>query len=833
MTLRPINAASIDPIYLQSEIKCLHQWHFPFGKVSLIKSKGCLEYVLEEDGKKIQGPIPTPPDADIEECSKFLISCELIVVDESVSFTLPVHRWKIEEGEVCLLQANDSLEYLLINREGVRIHRALFPLTDLDKKNLQKTIQNLKACQPLLKEGKVIFLSIYHSWNWNDHKVELLKDDELNFVIPDLDPYFGVPQQLLLKDHQLIWHVFNQKTKTTTFLSFEQTTLLYVDDEEVNCISNVKIKSQLSVIKEFKIEKLEVNTDCLEVPKNFFFTYPTFCSKFDSKIFIHHESYAITLVNTGKVNNMNPMTWYGHAGLVIEGVKNGTYFSKFTDLKADNGGTVRLEKRTVAYSEKSQTFHAPPVTVKRMIETIKREIKQQEKGEPIVRFSKGKVTSLLSRSEALLKWDGNSLSPTCHKVKTYDSYQDMVRNILECTPCVLDTLIWDDRDIEYSRKLRKILFTLGSGGNETAAARQIEKEIASEKKLLATKKVVEEQISQLLKSESQVIAEKTEPKNASIPYYSVLLIDKSRKHRWIESNNPGKRYHENNVKNDAYEELISHRVVLEEDNGKWVEIVEPHNCLSWLAVKVRPLGLYISEFSSDWKPSELFKQNEFNLDLSKFALAADFKNIIITPPVEIRRKALERDIRYLKELRRAMTHTKTIPERPQVTLKSLLPIPQKIDPDVLFWLASLHDTPGITLEICTYFKKISPISQAVLSCALQVAIATASVKEMEILVSYFEVQIVANPDDDTGATIIDYLLLLPQITEEGLLAFLGILRNRKINLCQTLMFKNQDFLKKILNNLARNKNYGAIIFMLCFLKPEGVRCPSDLTSLIT
>ncbi len=793
MFSRPVDASNTLPTYLHSEVN-LHQWLFPSGKVSLIKCHESLEYILEAEGKKIRGPIPTPSDVDLEDCIAFLTSCEPIVVDESVSFIPPVSRWKIDEGEICLIQKDGQLETIWIHHDGIRTCQSSH-LTD-------ETIQHIATCQPVIQDGKIVFYSIYHSWTWNDHKVALLKDSQL----------------------QLIWHVFNQKTLKTNYLSYLQGTVFEgIEDRPVGEI-------KLDYLNEFKIEKLVVEKkDNSEIMKTIFLKTITFCSKFDANVILNCNCWALTLVNTGKVNNMNPMTWYGHAGLVIEGVKNGAYFSYFTDLIAQDGGKVRFEDRTVAYSGKSVTFFAVSFQVERMITAIKKEIAQQEKGEPIVRFSAGKVTPLLARSEAFLKGKGNSLAPTCQKIKTYDSYQEMVENILECSPGTLDACLWDNQESEYSWSLRETLYMLIEGKNKEEAKREVEEEIVMNTELCDLKVATEEEISRLIKIESTGKIEKFGSKDENGPYYSVLLIDRSKKHLWIESNNPRIRYYGNDIKSDEYQELIAHRVVLEEENGKWVEVVEPHNCLSWIAVKIKPLGLYIENFSSDWKPYKHAQKDGVKFNSSALNLADRFESIQIIPPHQIQVKALKQDIEYLEKLRVAIKDSKEIPERPKITVQSLVSIEEPLDPYVLLWLASLHDTPGITLEICTYFKKACQIYPETLAFALLMAVTTESVKEIEILIIYFEIQTAVDTFPNKELTAIDYVLSNPT-SESGLDAFITILQRRKVDFRYTRIAKDMDFLKSILTEL-ENKKYFGVIFMLNFFVPIERLFPDLLSRL--
>ncbi len=832
-----INAASNHPLYLPNANERLHEWCFPFGQVVLIKSNGCLEYVLEDDEEKIRGPIHTPSDVDLDECINFLTSCEPIIHDNgSVSFALPIKRWKIEEGEVCIVQDTDLLKSIWINPEGLRIHGCALG-SFASTQNLEKIRQLVKACQPIIcfrKSTRVHFFPISHSWTWNDYKIELLSNYDTFWDFLDSNFVNALSKdQLPLKANEsklpsdpLFWHVFNQKTKQTTYLTHKQAFIIQNTDEISLTASKKTHKFEAFEITKLEIEKTSHN----EVVEKICLRPITFCSKFDSNVTICVDLWAVTLVNTGKCYSSNPSSWYGHAGLVIEGVKKGAYFSYFTDLKAEGGGTVRLtEERTTTYSGKAKTFLVSHLKVERMIHTIEREIAQQTKGEPIVKFSMGKVTPLLSHAEALLKLGVNSLSATCLKIKTFDSYDDMVKSILDCSPSILDACIWENLGSQYSLEVDKALFI------EMNKNRLISEEFAFDllfgryfhvaQELSNTKKEIELKISKILKIESKESAEKIESKDENVPYYSVVLIDKSKKNLWLESNNPKMRDYGNEVKSDEFMAFSNHRVVLETEDDKWIEVVEPHNCVSWAAVKLKHLGLYMGDFSSSWKPNEHANEDGVKLALSSLALSGAIESKQMISPQSIRIKSLEQDKKYLQELQQALRYSKEIPQRPKITLESLFPNSESIDPYTLLWLASIHDTPGVTAEICNYFKKVCPIPQEAIISALSVAIATKLIKEIEVLVDYFEIQIVAKKHY-RGQTPIDYLLSNAK-NEDGLNAFLAILMGRKISLSHTNIFRFERDLKSVLSKLQHKEYFDTILALNSFV-PVQELCPGFL-----
>ncbi len=620
-------------------------------------------------------------------------------------------------------------------------------------------------------------------FSWHGEKsglerVDILKDC---IVIVDLGGHYLTVQPFSnSKTHlpqNLIWQLCNHKTQKTKLLSFERMGLFYVKDRVMESLGpghlgyfpseTVKLDStfsddQLEILKNSEILKVVDKEDgSLENPKSIYLKPLTLYSQFDQKTAINSETWAVTLINTGRYQCTNVKTWYGHAGIMIEGVIDGAYYSCFTDLIAKDGGTVRLKEGVEPlYSEKTITRSMNRTKVERMILKIKEEIARQEMGERAVFFCADGIDSWLSIPNAFL----HSTSPLSHLkiIKTFDSYEEMIQGILHCELSTMDPFIWDlDQNDEL---FHEMLMFETKFGIKKADTSEIDKEY------VVKNKEVELEIREILN-------ELPAKKSAKPPYQSVLLRDKSNR-VWIESNNP----REGNLDFQKY----TQRFALELKNGGWVELAAPFNCLSWAKRKLALAGMDLKQDLSDWllkKPSAYIKEGiggvsnparrEYNFELES-----------LRAPAHVRKKALVMDCLYLEELKLAKAQSTSLPPKPSKTLEALMP--KTIDSYALLWLASLHDTPGITAEVHAFLIKLRAIEHKTsIHLALILACRYGRINEARTLLIYFLDFV------DDLSTLIDNLISF-STRDDIATTFLDMLIHHGIDFSKTKFYQKGD-----------------------------------------
>ncbi len=752
------------------------QWNFHTTKVSLVEYPQGLETIFEDEwGKTSQSKVEKSDSySSMDDHIAHLKTCEPVVIDGVPHFIVPLKRWKLENGEVCLLRKEQELIYVMIDLNQERLHGPIPYPPDV---NIEDCINYLLSCYPLIKEGDVRFLSPYFTWDWKEYRIKLLTADSSLFSRTEYTK------------HDSVWQIANTLSEETLHVPFEQAAVVHAS-------TTIPItKCKLCHIKELEVTNLEIQ-------KNTGFVHLKCVDLRSHNGFpIHAGLWAVTLLNTGKTDITNPKTWYGHAGILIEGVESGAYVSYFAHLTAEDGGKVKLKKGIIpTYSGQSETFPIESEHVRKMLQIVEYEMAQQEKGEPIVFFSTGKVSPLLSQMEAFYKKDEAHESLTCRTIRTFDTYESMIHSILNCELSTFEEVIWDHRDDDVLVRLMRLAYA-SEYPNQAEALYFMNLDIEEDKEKFTRKKEIEREIQQITEEpEKKKVTTDTEHQ----PYCQIYFLDMEKDQVWIESNDPTKR--------DRTREVVANRVIssgcrtrfiVKKDNGTWEEIVQLHNCMSWASGMLAIIGIYLHTSSDEWKPSDLVKMDNSHqgqIETSKL------KNTKLGAPFTIRKKALQLEEHYLETLQLNKEYHK-----PKLTLDALLPEPNQIDMYTLLWLVNLHDTPGITGDIHIFLQKFDNISTV--TTALTWALGHLLMKEVDVLVDYFCEKIQSFPIDKEGNTPIDFALqahLKTNKHERACIEFLTILRSHEIQFLKTRIFNDFDFTLRFLTT-CHEKNYTKLL----------------------
>ncbi len=637
----------------------------------------------------------------------------------------------------------------------------------------------------------------------DSENLDLLKN---GIVIVDLEGHYLTIQafsdsntrQPETSEDDLIWQFFHQKTQKTSRLSFEQLGLYYVKDREMASLGTVQWDSVfsdnlLNYFKNCEIEKIVDKEDgSLENPKFIYLKPFTLNSKMDQKTAISHEIWAVTLINTSKFQSTDLKTWHEHAGIMIEGVIDGAYYSCFTDLIEKNGGTVRLrEDIDPHYIDKTITHSIHWTKLDRMLLKIDEEIEQQKQGERSVFFCIEGMDSWSAVPHSFL-----NASPLSHLkiIKTFESYEEMIQSTLNCDPCTFDPFIWDlDQDVDLF--LEMFLW-------ETKFWVEKEDIFQFDQKCLLKHQAVELEIQSILK-------ESPKKKCAKRPFQSVLLKNQA-KEIWIESNHPQEGYLDF--------QKYGLRFACEMKNGGWAEVAAPFNCLSWALRKLAFAGMDVKRDLSNWllrKPSDAI--NEETKGTSNSAREeCHFEFESLRAPPEVRKKALTLDCLYLDGLRTARAQSAKILPKRLKTLESLLP--EKIDGYTLLWVASLHGTAGITAEVRAFLINLRKNNHKTsILVALLLACKHGRINEARTLLIYFQDMVEDLPQ------FIDHLI--DYSTEDDIAtAFLDMLIHLGIDFSKTCYYQKEDEWRNKRKELMLSKghfNFAARIDLLYQLLKKG------------
>lgn len=717
-----------------SFIPFIRKWEIDIGEVFLLESNNSLIYVFHDlHGKRIQGPVSVPEDRNLNECIEYLVSCEPEVTNGTVSFapsSILVHQWRVKDRIVYLFKSSIGIDCKIVNNENGASSRIPIPFENSAEINREDAIEYLKGCEPIIIDNKIDFFPVYHKWTWKNYKIQLLENSSNTFF----------PNNLL------IWQVFNEKTQKSTFLPLSHARLCYEQE-------TIEVKD-IDYLKKCKIAKLEQASQLL------CFEPIVYRSKFDNETILTSDLCAVTLINTSTAAN-DPKTWYGHAGIMIEGINEGAYFSCFTDLIAKDGGCVRLlsGERIRCYG-KTKTCLVKRAKVEMMIERIKEEIALQEKGEPIVSFHlSGGITSWTTWLEIFVNMFRYGEESFYHKI--FDSYEDMVKNMLGCNPRTFDSVIWD---LDQNNDLEVIL----------------------------KKQKIESEISKLLNEEK---IEEMAPKNKQT-ILRRLRIKLNEDDGWWEDSSP-------HILENTPPLALVIKLPCGQFKDKWAVCKSHENCISWTSEKLLSLGIQLNEPVGTMhpfiqKPSNYFHQSGVvNLNLIGDLV---YESKSLNPPLEIQKKALELDEKYLNELKSAFEQSQLIPPRPQKTITSLLS--GEVDAYTFLWLASLLNMPGITKEIREFLminKDTSPMRSA-----LRMACSLGRLKEVSSFLEYQYVNLEAIEEENEK--LIDIVLTKIKNENMAYTMFFVLMSYDTINkgFFQTQFYKNEDFRNAVYADFDKN-----------------------------
>ena len=342
---------------------------------------------------------------------------------EEIEIPVPyIRRWIIDDKEVSLIRKNDQLIYQIIENGSDEIIEGSL---DLNDGNIERVIRVLLKSQPvILESGSIEFcLKPKHCFEW------VFRNNEI---------------RLFNQDEALIWELFDKSTKTfsqtpfrNSFLNWEGFANYYGYFKESNPLSVDKFLDkykkynidQVSLVRYFQdcqIEKIELTP----TPGSLAYRLGAVHAKkivgkslLDPSVLIDNENWAVTIVNTGKSQLFQPISWAGHAALIIEGRDKGAFFKYKAHLKLIEGvPTVLLEKikkGKLSDCQKGETWRVPRYEVEQMLEAIKWEISKQRANDPQIYFDlRGSAAKRVNPIE----------------IKEYNSYRDVIEATLgaEC-----------------------------------------------------------------------------------------------------------------------------------------------------------------------------------------------------------------------------------------------------------------------------------------------------------------------------------------------------------------------------------------------------------------
>ena len=411
-------------------IQHLERWRIGEKEICLQRSGDQLSYEILDTltGKTTQGPIDFA-ERNIEEVIPYLLECQPQVLETGgIKFSpkppLPyIQRWIIGDREIILRRNEDRLICEVFNTITYQSKHGSIGL-DRHKDILSHPLR----CQPEVLETGVSFsLRPPPRYTWTFRNKEL---------------------QLWQKDQDLVWQLFDKSTKTVSQVPFNVGFLN--SDEGHHCFSpktshpssvyevlerssQKSPKSRLNIFKDCEIEKLEIKF----FPHSSAFRLNAVYAKkivrksrLDPSVPIDRTRWAVTLINSGD-SVSNPLTWGGHAAIIIEGRRQGAFFTYKAHLRKINGkAVVRLEyigDKEISYSQKGETWKVNRGDAKRMLEAISYELEMQE-------MKKHDKKNLQEEKDPLVFFDlrgrGSKLAKP-YVIKEYDSYDELVRDTLE------------------------------------------------------------------------------------------------------------------------------------------------------------------------------------------------------------------------------------------------------------------------------------------------------------------------------------------------------------------------------------------------------------------
>ena len=403
-------------------IQHIECWRIEDKEICLLRKGEQLSYeVLDTiNGTTTKGSIHLEGHP-IKDMIAYLLECIPRVIENgSVNFyprpELPyIHRWILGNHEIYLRRKGNRLKYKLLN--NLKGSSTSGPIPFNERLSIEGVIVYLSKCQPEVSEtGTVNFVPkplTHHTWTFRNKEVKLLQ-----------------------KNRSLIWELFDKSTKTSSqtpidegFLDWELLFDLFdCSKSEPFSIAEylekyAKKNNRLSLLELFRdceIEKIDLETTPQTSIKRLKAIYAKKIvgkSILNPSVAIDDSRWAVTLINSGKTS-LDPTTWAGHAAIIIEGREDGAFFKHKAHLKQKEG-VILISGDGFFYSDKGETWQVHPYAVKKMLDSVKWDIGQQQAGNSKVIFRLGGNKSKLSRA---------------HIINEYSSLEDVIRNALgpEC-----------------------------------------------------------------------------------------------------------------------------------------------------------------------------------------------------------------------------------------------------------------------------------------------------------------------------------------------------------------------------------------------------------------
>ena len=410
-----------------STTQYLERWRVGDKEVCLQRRDNKLYYEVIDTltHRSTEGPINFG-ERGIEEAIQYLLYCQPEISQNGEVKFIPRHplpyikRWIVDDYEICLFLKVDQLSYLLLN--NVKKEFTIGPV-DSNGHPVRRVISYLIRCQPKVENGSVRFFPqprVRYSWSFRNKEIKLLQND-----------------------NKLIWELFDKCTQTSSQAPFQagfslqkklhtRKSDLLPMARLLNHNPNMPSTFFLRYFRDHEIIKIEVETTPHSLTHRLSGVYAKNIERYselDPSVSIDCDRWAVTIVNSGKSFKYDPLSWGGHAVIIIEGRDKGAFFKHLAHLRKKKYAKLSLKKNIshVEYNQKMKTHSVSREAVLKMLESIEWEIKKQKEEDPQVFFD----------------IQGNkSISVKPIFIKEYDSYDDLISQTLG----IYKSIIIRDRD---------------------------------------------------------------------------------------------------------------------------------------------------------------------------------------------------------------------------------------------------------------------------------------------------------------------------------------------------------------------------------------------------
>jgi hypothetical protein len=331
-------------------------------------------------------------------------------------------KWIVDHREVYLLNNNnDNLAcYVFDTTDGLGVQ---FPI-ECGEYPLPLVAQRLTLSAPILDQFGNVNFSVptsktHQRWNILDKQISLIqKQDHLAWELFDktLNTKSWIP---VTNDMSYFLYYLAHLPEKSSRDFFQQhsialdTLKLGYYDQSINTehkiithffLKHIPIQDRLDLFCDFTVTDVEETNGQLQ---SVALKKITELSRLDNKITVDRDRWAVTFVTTGTSQN-KPTTWGGHAVIIIEGVRKGSYFLDRADF-IDSGVRFIEDFPTekLKYSGKTETWPRLRVDTENMIAVIQWEAKTQAMDQNPVLFNIFGRGSILNppQSTTGVNWD--------------------------------------------------------------------------------------------------------------------------------------------------------------------------------------------------------------------------------------------------------------------------------------------------------------------------------------------------------------------------------------------------------------------------------------------